>query len=193
MEIINLEIPLNENKIRNLNVRDTVEISGIIYTARDKAHKFIFDNINNEIKPQLNNTVIYHCGPLVKKNENSFEIISAGPTTSYRMSLYLPKIVEKFNIKAILGKGGLDSSMLKVFNKIGCVYLSIIGGLGALCAQKIKEVKEVYYLNEFGSTEAMWKLEVEKMPAIVTMDTKFNSLHDDILNQSLKISKELNS
>ena len=134
--------------------------------------------------------MIYHSGPLVKKNKNNFEILSAGPTTSMRMGIYLPKLIERYGIKLVLGKGGLDSSILAVFNRFGCAYISVIGGLGALIADKMK-VENVYYLNEFGSSEAVWKLKVNGLPGIVTMDCNFNSLHDDIQNNSKNISKKI--
>ncbi|MFH0875286.1 MAG: FumA C-terminus/TtdB family hydratase beta subunit [archaeon] len=184
MEIISLSTPPDEKKIRKLKVGEIVSLSGTIFCARDRIHKYYYDNIDKVNLPNLSDSVIYHCGPLVKKTKEGYNLISAGPTTSMRMSAYLPRIIEKYKIKAIIGKGGLDNSLLNEFNKFGCVYLSVIGGLGAVVSQKITKVESVHFM-EFGMPEAMWKLKVSDMQAIVTMDTHFNSLHEDILRKSI--------
>lgn len=179
-----LIIPLDEESVRDLHAGDIVELSGEIFCARDMAHEYYFKNIKNSPNPNIKGSVIYHCGPLVKKTEKGYEIISAGPTTSFRMGSFLPEIIKEFEIKAVIGKGGLDKSLLKDLNKVGCVYLSVTGGAGALIADRIEAVVEVYHL-EFGLTEAVWKIRVKSLPAVVTMDTHFRSIHEKILRNSL--------
>jgi len=174
-------MPLSEEKIRKLNIRDKVELSGTIFTARDKAHLYLLES--NELKEKLTNSVIYHCGPIVKKALIGCKIISAGPTTSERLSLYSPQIIKKYKIKAIIGKGGMDKRTLQAMKRYGCVYFAAIGGAGALIASSIKKVKNVYK-KEFGMPEAIYELEVKDMPLIVAMDTKGNSIYEDVLKDS---------
>lgn len=120
----------------------------------------------------------------------SYKIISAGPTTSERLSLYTPELIKKYDIRAIIGKGGMDKKTLKAMKKHGCVYLAAIGGLGALIASSIKKVKKVYQ-KEFGMPEAIYELEVEKMPLIVAMDAKGHSIYENVLGDSGKSYRKL--
>jgi len=168
---------LEEKQVRELKIGDKVELSGIIFTARDKAHLYLLESRFQK----LENGIIYHCGPIVKDNK----VVSAGPTTSERLSLYAPDIIKKYRIKAIIGKGGMDNNTLKAMKEHGCVYLAAIGGAGALIASKIKSIKNIYK-KEFGMPEAMYELEVENMPAIVAMDSKRNSIYEKILKHSGK-------
>jgi tartrate/fumarate subfamily iron-sulfur-dependent hydro-lyase beta chain len=176
-----LTIPLKDKDIEKLNINDKVYLSGTIFTARDKAHKFLLDK-KEEL--DLNGGVLYHCGPVVKKTENNYEIIAAGPTTSARMDMYETEIIEKYKIKAIIGKGGMGSKTLNALQKHKSIYLSALGGAAVLAAQSIIKVIKVLKLEEFGVPEALWILEVKDFPTIVTMDSKGNSLHDKILEQS---------
>ena len=168
---------MEEKQVRELKIGDKVELSGIIFTARDKAHLYLLESRFQK----LENGIIYHCGPIVKDNK----VVSAGPTTSERLSLYAPDIIKKYRIKAIIGKGGMDNNTLKAMKEHGCVYLAAIGGAGALIASKIKSIKNIYK-KEFGMPEAIYELEVENMPAIVAMDSKRNSIYEKILKHSGK-------
>ncbi len=168
MKEINLKIPLTEKDIKNLKIGDNVKLTGTIFTARDLAHKYLVEE-SPEFKKDLENGVIYHCGPLAKKRMISYKVVSAGPTTSKRMEKYMEKIIKKYKIKAIIGKGGFSKEMLNVFKKYCCVYLQATGGAGALLAKNIKRVINVYKLQEFGETEAIWQLYVEDFPTIVGM------------------------
>ena len=176
----NLKTPLTEKDILELNVGDQILLEGTIFTARDKAHEFLL----KEDFEKINNAIIYHCGPLVKDKK----VISAGPTTSARMNIYTPKVIEKYGIKAIIGKAGMDDSVLEAL-KGKAVYLSAIGGLGALYAKQIT-VKDVYK-EEFGMTDAIWELEIKDFPLVVTMDAKGNSLYKDIENKSKQVLKKI--
>jgi len=171
--MITINAPYKQDDILKLNAGDKVLINGTIFTARDKAHRFLLEENFENIK----NSIIYHCGPIIKNNE----VISAGPTTSARMNPYTPKIIEKYGIKAIIGKGGMDVSVLDAL-KGKAVYFSGIGGVGVLYANSIKLKNG--FKKEFGMPEAIWEFEVKDFPVIVTMDSKGNSLYEDIYQSS---------
>lgn len=182
---INLSTPLSEKDITKLNIGDEVLLNGTIFAARDKAHLFFLDNNFSRIS----NSVIYHCGPIIKKENSGWKAVAAGPTTSARLNPYTPRLIEKYKIKAIIGKGGMDNSVLEALRG-KAVYLSAIGGAAALYAKAIK-VKSVYKLEEFGMAEAIWEFEVKNFPAIVSMDAKDNSLHENIRRKSRDIFLKL--
>ncbi len=181
-------MPLTEKKIRKLRVGNKVELSGIIFTARDKAHLYLLKT--NDFKESLERGVIYHTGPIVKNALFGYKIISAGPTTSERLSLYAPKLIKKYKTRAIIGKGGMDKKTLQAMKRYKCVYLAAIGGAGALMASSIKKVKKVYK-KEFGMPEAIYELEVENMPLIVAMDSRGNSVYKNVLESSEKSYRKL--
>lgn len=176
-------MPLSGKEIRKLKVGDKIELSGTIFTARDKAHLYLLES--DELRDKLEEGIIYHCGPIVMKGVFGSEVISAGPTTSERLSLYSPEIIKKYKIRAIIGKGGMDKKTLQAMKKYGCVYFAAIGGIGALIASSVKKVKNVYK-EEFGMPEAIYELEIENMPLIVAMDAEGNSLYEDVLRKSCK-------
>ena len=175
-----LKTPLNNSDILNLKAGDEVLLSGTIFTARDKAHQFLLKNSFSKIK----NGVVYHCGPVVKGNQ----IIAAGPTTSARLNYYTPKLINKYAIKAVIGKGGMDVSVLNALRG-KAVYLAAIGGAGVLYADKIK-LKDVYK-KEFGPTEAIYEFEVTDFPLIVGMDALGTSLYDEVAKKSKVIFEKL--
>lgn len=169
-----------KNDFTDLNIGDKVLLNETVFTARDKAHLFLLENDFQKIK----NSIIFHCGPIVKDNK----VVAAGPTTSYRLNPYTPKLIEKYGIKAIIGKGGMDNSVLNALRG-KAVYFSAVGGAALVYAERMK-IKNVYKL-EFGMPEAIWELEVKEFPVIVTMDSKGNSLHKDILNKSKTLLGDL--
>jgi tartrate/fumarate subfamily iron-sulfur-dependent hydro-lyase beta chain len=171
-----MNLPLSEERVRKLRVGERMELSGVIFTARDKAHLFFLES--DILKDKINQGVLYHCGPIVKDGR----IISAGPTTSERLSLYAPEVIKKYHIRAVIGKGGMDEKTLSAMKKYGCVYLAAIGGAGALMASGMK-LKNVYK-PEFGMPEAIYEIEVEKMPLIVGMDANGRSIYKNVLDKS---------
>ena len=182
-----LTLPITEKQTRQLKLGDFVFLNGIIYTARDAAHKYLIEENPQKFKNKLKNTAIYHCGPIVRKKANSYEIISAGPTTSIREEPYEWKIIKNYKIRAIIGKGGMGDKTTEACKRYGCVYLSAIGGAAAVLAKSIVKVVNVYKL-EFGVPEAIWEIEVKDFPAIVTIDAKGNSIHKNIYRISKKNS-----
>jgi fumarate hydratase class I len=179
--MICLEAPFTEEKVRSLKVGDMVEIYGMVYTGRDAVHKWLSEGNEppaNEV--DLRNSIIYHCGPVVMQKGSKYTVTAAGPTTSTREEPYQAGIIERFGVKAVIGKGGMGEKTRLACQKFGCVYLHAVGGAAQVLAEAIKEVTGVYGLEKFGSPEAIWKLRVEKFPVVVTIDAHGNSLHKDI-------------
>jgi fumarate hydratase, class I len=178
-----LEAPITEEKIRQLKVGDVVRINGRIYTGRDAIHKHLSEN---DSPVDLNGQVIYHCGPVMMKDEDgNYHVKAAGPTTSIREEPYQGDIMKRFGIRAVIGKGGMGPKTLKALGEHGGVYLNAIGGAAQYYADCIKSVDGVD-LMQFGIPEAMWHLNVEGFTAVVTMDSHGNSLHADVDKSSLE-------
>ncbi len=202
--MLRLTTPISDEDIRSLHVGDSVLLNGIIVTGRDAAHKFLIEHfIRNQsddpedvallekLKPLLNGGVIYHCGPVVKKNEDgSWSFVAAGPTTSIREEVYEAEVIKFFNLKGVIGKGGMAGKTLQACHDQPAVYFHAIGGAATLIAQSVKEVVDVYKL-EFGVPEAMWVIRVEDFPVVVTMDSHGQSIHDKVLAESEERFKQL--
>jgi len=186
-----LILPTDEATVRELNVGDFVEITGIMFTGRDSAHTYLVEEFRPEYREMLKGRIIYHCGPVVKKENGEWKFISAGPTTSIREEPYQADVFERYGVRAAMGKGGMGKRTLEGCGKFGAVYLHAVGGAGALAAASVKSVKNVYMLEEFGVPEAFWEIEVERFPAVVTMDSKGRSLHDSILSSSKAVYDKL--
>ncbi len=187
--MIRLEAPFTEEKIRALHVGDRVEMSGVIFTGRDAVHKWLHEG--NEPPMSLKDSIIYHCGPVVMKKKGKWIITAAGPTTSIREEPYQAGLIEKFGVRAVIGKGGMGEKTRLACEKFGCVYLHAVGGAAQVLAEAIKEVQNVYGLEQFGSPEAIWELRVEGFPVVVTIDAHGNSLHKDIEASSAKVLSEI--
>lgn len=184
-EFIKLSTPLSPTDCRQLKVGDQVNLSGTIYTARDTAHKFLTDSKQNRKLPiNLKNAVIFHCGPVVKKLSGKYTVVAAGPTTSIREEPYESEVMQRYGVRGIIGKGGMGEKTLAALKKHGAVYFSAVGGAAVVLAQSIKKVKQVYFLKEWGMPEAIWELEVQDFPVIVTMDSHGKSLHKEVKTKS---------
>lgn len=182
-KVVDLKAPISEEQIRSLKVGDVVRISGRMYTGRDAIHKHLSEN---DSPVDLDGQVIYHCGPvMLKDDEGKWHVKAAGPTTSIREEPYQGDIMKKFGIRAVIGKGGMGPKTLAALKEHGGVYLNAIGGAAQYYADCIKSVDGVD-LMEFGVPEAMWHLQVENFTAVVTMDAHGNSLHEDVDKSSLE-------
>lgn len=177
---IRLTTPISEEDIRSLRVGDVVILSGEMHTGRDALHKYLMDH---DAPVDLNGAVIYHCGPVMLKDDEGWHVKAAGPTTSIREEPYQGDIIKKFGIRAVIGKGGMGPKTLKALGEHGGVYLNAIGGAAQYYAECIKKVNAVDFM-EFGIPEAMWHLQVDGFAAIVTMDAHGNSLHADVEKDS---------
>lgn len=193
-----VSIPISDETIRNLKVGDPVLLSGIMVTGRDAAHKWMVETfikntraptdedrqVYQEIKPLLEGGVIYHCGPVVSGLESKdYKFVAAGPTTSTREEPYQGDVMRHFNIKGVIGKGGMGAKTLAACSEVPGVYFHAVGGAATLIAQSVSEVITVYKY-EFGVPEAMWVIRVKDFPAVVTMDAHGSSLHAEIEGKS---------
>ncbi|MEO4055444.1 fumarate hydratase [Solibacillus sp. CAU 1738] len=182
-ELVELTAPISEEQIRALKVGDVVKINGRMFTGRDAIHHHL---MSHDAPVDLNGQVIYHCGPVMAKDEaGNWTVKAAGPTTSIREEPYQGDIMKKFGIRAVIGKGGMGPKTLAALQEHGGVYLNAIGGAAQYYADCIKGVDGVD-LMEFGIPEAMWHLNVEGFTAVVTMDSHGNSLHADVEKSSLE-------
>ncbi len=177
---VRLTTPLREEDVRKLKAGDMVLLSGTVFTGRDEVHKYL--DKGGEL-PVIQGGVIYHCGPVVLKEGGGWRVAAAGPTTSIREEPYQAGVIERFGVKAVIGKGGMGAKTLEACRKFGCVYLHGIGGAAQIYARCIEGVDAVY-LEQFGSPEAVWQLRVKDFPAVVTMDSHGRSLHAEVSEAS---------
>ncbi len=200
-----LTIPIPNSAIDSLKVGDSVLLSGVMITGRDAAHKWIADTfikktrpasaddqqIFDAIRPLLDGGLIYHCGPVVAGlDTKQYRFVAAGPTTSIREEPYQGDVMRLFNLKGVIGKGGMGAKTLQACQEVPGVYFHAIGGAASLIAESVQKVLGVYKLD-FGVPEAMWVIEVKDFPAVVTMDAHANSLHDGIRQQSKQVLDRL--
>jgi fumarate hydratase class I len=187
----NLTIPISDAAVRELKVGDLVALSGVIVTGRDAAHKWLVDTfvrrtrepqgddqaVFETLRPLLDGGAIYHCGPVVAGlDTGDYRFVAAGPTTSIREEPYQGDVMHLFNLKGVIGKGGMGEKTLAACREVPGVYLHAVGGAATLIARTVRRVLGVHKLD-FGVPEALWVVEVENLPVVVTMDAHCNSLH----------------
>ena len=200
-----LNIPITDEAIRSLKVGDPVLLNGTMLTGRDAAHKWMVDTfikktrqpqgddleVYEAIKPLLAGSVIYHCGPVVAGlDTKQYRFVAAGPTTSIREEPYQGMVMKHFNLKGVIGKGGMGPKTLAACQEVPGVYLHAIGGAASLIAQSVTHVLGVYKLD-FGVPEAMWVTEIKDFPVVVTMDSHGGSLHSSVEAHSKAVLLEL--
>ncbi|MGL4736525.1 MAG: Fe-S-containing hydro-lyase [Cellulosilyticaceae bacterium] len=172
--MIRVSLPMNREEVRVLRAGERLLLNGTIYTARDAAHKKLMETYHKgEVLPvDLQNITIYYAGPAPAKPGQI--IGSCGPTTSGRMDVYAPDLM-KLGQTIMIGKGLRNQAVIDAMHEYGAVYLTAIGGAGALLSKRIKKAECVAY-EELGA-EAIYKLEVEDFPVIVTIDSEGNNLY----------------
>ena len=179
-KVVRLQTPLREADVRNLRAGDMVLLSGTVFTGRDEVHKYLHKGGD---LPVLKDGVIYHCGPVVLEENGAYRVMAAGPTTSIREEPYQADVIQRYGIKAVIGKGGMGAKTLEACREHGCVYLHAIGGAAQIYARCVESVPNVY-LKQFGSPEAVWEMHVKDFPAVVTMDAHGRSLHEEVADKS---------
>lgn len=185
----NLTTPLSGDDVRQLKVRDTVTVNGHIFGIRDATQIRIFDH-HQEPPVDLKGTICLHTAPSLKKLGDRWEKIIIGTTTSTRMERFTPPLMEKYGVRAIVGKAGLLQGSLEAMNRLGGCYLAIVGGAAALETTQIEEVEEVFW--EDLHPEAIYKMRVKDFgPLIVAMDSHMNHLYFDVKDQAKEKMPEL--
>jgi len=175
---IRLRPPLAEADARKLRVGDVVLISGPLVTGRDELHHYL---MTHEPPVDLAGAILYHCGPVMLRDEaGGWAVKAAGPTTSMREEPYEADLLRRHKIRAVMGKGGMGARTSAALKEVGAVYLNAIGGAAQFYARRLPKVRGVHLLEELGAPEAMWELEAEDFPAIVTMDSHGGSLHAEV-------------
>ena len=171
-----ISTPLSAATVAGLAAGDRVLLSGVIYTGRDAAHKRLLELIDRgEALPmELRDQVIYFVGPCPAPEGRP--IGSAGPTTSYRMDPYSPRLIAATGLRGMIGKGNRSAEVIEAMKKFGVIYFAATGGAGALIAQRIRKC-ELIAFPELGP-EAVYRLEVEEFPAVVAIDAQGRSLYD---------------
>jgi len=176
-----LSIPVDSEEIRKLKIGDIVYVNGKIFTARDEAHHKMLEKGKNNLSFDPSEMGLYHCGPLMKKTNGKWHVVSAGPTTSSRMEIFEDKFIENYGVNIIIGKGGMGERTEKALQKHSAVYTAYTGGAGALAADKVEEVPAVYWLDELGMPEAVWIFKVKEFgPLVVAMDSYGKSIYKEI-------------
>lgn len=172
---ISITTPLSREQARSLRAGDSCLLSGVIYTARDAAHKRLCELAaqGKELPLEIRDSVIYYVGPTPAKPGEA--IGSAGPTTSYRMDAYSPLLIS-LGETGMIGKGKRGPEVIRAMKEHGAVYFGAIGGCGALLSQCIKKAEVIAY-EDLGA-EAVRRLEVENFPVIVVIDSQGNNLYE---------------
>ena len=179
-DVIRLKAPFTRGDVSLLKAGDRILLSGTVVTARDRAHRRIIEVLDagTPLPVDLTGGVVFHCGPLVRKDGPGWHIVSAGPTTSARLDELAPEVIRRCGVRAIIGKGGMGSRTATALQDGTCVYLAMTGGAAALGARAVRRVREVHWLD-LGMPEALWVLEVEDLgPLTVAMDAHGGDLYD---------------
>lgn len=191
-----MTFPLSNEDVEKLRAGDIIYVTGPMVMGRDAVHERGLE-FHKEGKPlplDLKGLGLFHCGPVVQKNEaGEWVVKAAGPTTSTRMNLFTPEFLEAFDVKVLVGKGGMDQRTLDALKKFKSVYCAFTGGAGVIAAHGIKDqkMKEVHWLD-LGTPEALWVYEAENFgPLIVAMDVHGRSLYQEVRDQAQENIKKI--
>jgi fumarate hydratase subunit beta len=188
-----IKTPVSDDVIKHIEIGDFITITGEIILARDEAHKRALEYVkkNKELPFKLDNAILYHAGPIAKLENENWKIIALGPTTSTRMEMFEPEFIKNFNIKIILGKGGMTGQTITAFKKYKVLYGAITGGTSLIWARKIVNVENVEWLD-LGIPEALWKIKVNEFgPILVAIDSNGRSIFDKVREEVLINKKKV--
>lgn len=172
-----LTLPVEESAVRGLETGEKIYLNGKIYTARDEAHRKILSLLrqDEQIPFSLEGYGLFHCGPLMEKREGGWQVLAAGPTTSRRLEAMEPEFIGRLLPRVLIGKGGMGGSTGDALREHGGVYAQHTGGAAVIAANCVREVRDVWWLEELGMPEAVWCFEVREFgPLLVTMDSRGN-------------------
>jgi fumarate hydratase subunit beta len=182
MTTYELVTPISEEDIRKLRVNDIIYVSGTIFTARDEAHERALKwfELKKPLPIQPTGLAVFHCGPIVRKQNKHWELVAAGPTTSTRMEMFEDKFLEAFQVRVVIGKGGMGSKTAAAMKKVGAIYGAFTGGAAVLAAKTVRQIKDVAWLD-LGMPEALWIMEVDQFgPLIVAIDSTGENLFEQV-------------
>lgn len=185
MATYQLKTPLSEEAVRKLKVNDVVYLSGVVVTARDQAHRQALKWLEKgkALPVDMEGLAVFHCGPVMKQQDDKWVAVAAGPTTSTRMETVEDEFIEKSKVRMIIGKGGMGKRTTEALAKFGAVYCAFTGGAAVLAAKAIKHVRGVEWLD-LGMPEALWVLEVEEFgPLVVAIDSHGSNLFADVADK----------
>lgn len=185
MAVVHLTTQPTVADLKRVHSGDEVLFTGRFFTARDKAHRWL---LQHDFKP-LHGAVVYHCGPMYQMIGKDLNILAAGPTTSARLNHYTPKLIKKYGLRAIIGKGGMDTGVQQALKGKG-MYCAAIGGAAVLYAHCITKVLNIYK-KDFGMTDAIWELEVKDFPVICEIDIHGKSLFKSVETRSKQNYKKI--
>jgi fumarate hydratase subunit beta len=180
--------PISKEDVQKVKIGDVIYVSGIVFTARDEAHERALHlaEKGENMPIDFEGLAVYHCGPVVRKIGDEWEIVAAGPTTSTRMDIFEDEFIKTFNVNVVIGKGGMGDRTANAMKEYKAIYTAFVGGAAVVAAKGIKRVKEVHWLD-LGTPECLWVLEVEKFgPLIVGIDTNGDSLFRNVATQAQK-------
>jgi tartrate/fumarate subfamily iron-sulfur-dependent hydro-lyase beta chain len=182
-----VELPIAQSDVAVWRVGDIVFLSGVILTARDLAHRRILEASERGQPLPFDPTglPVFHCGPLARRDGDTWTITGLGPTTSARMESSTPAIMARYRTPFLIGKGGMGPATREAIVDHGAAYLAAVGGTGALGARAVEKVLGVYWLEEVGMPDAVWILGVRDYgPLVVTIDSTGRDLHDEVVRSA---------
>ncbi len=182
-----LTTPITYDQIKDLNIGDTVYLSGMLATCRDNGHKRVIEEDTMPEKFEFRDGAIFHAGPIVGEDEAGKNyMVSIGPTTSRRMEPLEAAFIQKTGVRLIIGKGGMMGDTARACKEFGAIHCAFPGGCAVVAAREVEEVTDVEWLD-FGMPEALWIMKVREFgPLVVSIDTKGNNLFDN----NLKLYRE---
>jgi fumarate hydratase subunit beta len=176
------KLPISEEQVRKLRVNDVVYLSGTMVTARDQAHRraLAYAKEGKPFPLDIGGLAVFHCGPIMSKQDGQWVAVAAGPTTSTRLDVFEEEFIEAFKPRVVIGKGGMGKRSADAMSKYGVVYCAFTGGAAVLAAKSIQRVIGVEWL-ELGMPEAMWVFEVKDFgPLVVAIDSCGGNLFEDV-------------
>jgi len=184
-----LTYPFTAAKVRELDVGDRLVLAGPMVTARCRVYKHLLDNGGCPV--DLDNGAVFHCSPIIVRAGSEWEIRAAGPSGSTGVDMYVPRFLDRYRVRVMVGLGALEEQSRKACMRHGCVYAQAVGGAGSLLARSIREVTGVHFYKEFGAADAMWELVADGLEAVVSIDTRGRSLHRRVKASSKRALREL--
>jgi fumarate hydratase class I len=188
-----LTLPLDEAAVRDLRVGDDVVVSGRVFTARGRAQRWLASGEDPALRARTGGALVYHSSPVVSQDPASraYRVVAAGPATSMREEPWQADVLARWGFRGAIGKGGMGARSLAALREHGAVYLHVASALAVVLARRVTRVHGVHLLDALGVAEAIWELELQDLPAIVTMDAHGNSLHAQVDAEAARIAQEL--